>query len=372
MLEVAAKRSFGKFSVDVEFTVARGGITALFGRSGAGKTSTANMIAGLARPDSGRIALDGKTLFDSRSSIDVPPERRRIGYVFQEGRLFPQMTVAGNLAYGMRRVRADERRIGFDHVVALLGLKPLLERHPAHLSGGEKQRVAIGRAVLTSPRLLLLDEPLASLDAPRKAEILPFIEGLRDELKIPVVYVSHITEEVLRLADSVVLISEGRVAAVGPLDAMMSRLDLRPLTGDFETGAVLTATVADHDVAFGLTRLAFPGGILHVPRLALSPGDKLRVRIRSRDVSLALEPPKAISILNIFAGVVSEIVAGDPGQVDVLVNIGAPIWARITARARHDLDLRPGSRVYALVKAVSVDGQNFKWDGQIQQQNRGT
>jgi len=354
MLEVAAARRMGSFALDVRFSVAPGGITALFGRSGAGKTSTVNAIAGLARPDAGRIALDGETLFDSESGIDVPPERRRIGYVFQEGRLFPHISVKGNLAYGMRRVPPRARRIGFDHVVALLGLGPLLHRHSRSLSGGEKQRVAIGRALLTSPRLLLMDEPLASLDAPRKAEILPFIERLRDELKIPVVYVSHVMEEIVRLADTVALLSEGKIAAMGPLDDLMARLDLRPLTGRYEAGAVIAARIAGHDDAFGLTRLAFAGGTLQVPRLDLAPGETLRVRIRARDVALALEEPQRISVLNVFPGTVAEI-AADGALADVVVDIGARLWARITARSLHDLKLAPGSKVFALVKAVAID-----------------
>ena len=362
MLEVAATRRIGDFGLDVRFSVAAGGITALFGRSGAGKTSTVNLIAGLARPDSGRIALDDLVLFDSESGIDLQPERRRIGYVFQEGRLFPHMTVSGNLAYGTKRIASRERRIPFDHVVALLGLEALLHRHPENLSGGEKQRVAIGRALLSSPRLLLMDEPLASLDAPRKAEILPFIERLRDELKIPIVYVSHVMEEIVRLADTMVLLSEGQVAAVGPLDDVMSRLDLRPLTGRYEAGAVIPVTVAGHDDAFGLTHLAFAGGQLHVPRLDLDAGQRLRVRIRARDVALAIEKPAHISILNVFPGTVAEI-ASDGGLADVVVNIGAKVWARITARSLHELGLRPGSKVFALVKAVAIDRHSMGRSG---------
>lgn len=358
MLEIAAKRVFGNFALDVAFAVEQGGITALFGRSGSGKTSTVNLIAGLARPDWGTVRLDGRILFDSTARIDMPPERRRIGYVFQEGRLFPHLSVAGNLAYGMRRVAPAARAVSFDHVVELLGLGVFLRRHVAGLSGGEKQRVAIGRALLSSPRLLLMDEPLASLDAPRKAEILPFIERLRDELKIPVVYVSHAMEEIVRLADRVVLLSDGRIAATGTLDDVMGRLDLRPLTGRYEAGAVITATVTGHDEAFGLTRLSFPGGVLQVPGLTVETGEQLRLRIRARDVALSVQQPVEISILNVFPGVVAEI-ATDGVFADVIVNMGTPIWARITARSLHDLKLRQGSRVFALIKAVAIDGHSL-------------
>lgn len=358
MLDVDVRRRFGNFALDVRFSVEPGGITALFGRSGSGKTSAVNLIAGLARPDEGRIVLDGRVLFDSQQGIDLPPEQRHLGYVFQEGRLFPHLNVAGNLAYGMRRTPEPERRIGFDHVVDLLGLRPFLKRRPADLSGGEKQRVAIGRALLVSPRVLLMDEPLASLDASRKNEILPFIERLRDELRLAVVYVSHFMEEIVRLADTVVLLSDGRVAAVGPLDEVMSRLDLRPLTGRYEAGSVLMVTVESHDEAFGLTHLAFEGGRLCVPRVRLPVGETLRVRVRARDVSLALERPSNISILNAFPGTVTEI-AADIDQADVLVDVGSPLWARISAKSVHDLGLEVGTPVYALVKAVAIGGHSL-------------
>ncbi len=362
MLEVAARAGLGSFALDVRFSVAAGGITALFGRSGAGKTSTVNVIAGLRRPDSGRIALDGRLLFDSDSGVDLPPERRRIGYVFQEGRLFPHMTVEGNLRYGLRRAAGRERRIDFGHVAALLGLSDLLRRHPANLSDGEKQRVAIGRALLCSPALLLMDEPLASLDAPRKGEILPFVERLRDELRIPIVYVSHVMEEIVRLADTVVLLSDGHVAASGPLDEVMARLDLRPLTGRYEAGAVVAATVKGRDAAFDLTRLEFAGGTIFVPQLDLPVGQTIRVRIRARDVSLAVAPPKGISILNVFPGTIKEI-AADGAFADVVVDVGARIWARITARSLHELNLGVGSSVYALVKAVAIDRHSVGGSG---------
>ncbi len=355
MLEVRARRSFGAFSLDVDFAAEEGRLIALFGRSGAGKTLLVNMLAGLVRPSAGRIAIGGHVLFDSAAGIDLPPERRRLGYVFQEGRLFPHFSVRGNLAYGMRRRDAAARR-EFDHIVSLLGIELLLERRPRDLSGGEKQRVAIGRALLAAPRLVLMDEPLAALDAARKAEILPYIERLRDELAIPTVYVSHAMEEIVRLADTVVLISNGRVSAVGPIEEVMSRLDLRPLTGRYEAGAVLATTVESHDDADGLSALRFPGGRLLVPRVELPPGARLRVRIRARDVSIALVPPKSVSILNIFKGTIVEKGEDSGGaQVDLLLDIGAPLWARVTARSFRELGLAPGAPVYALIKAVAID-----------------
>ena len=368
MIEIDVRKRFpAGFALDVTFDCRDSEVAALFGRSGSGKTTLVNMIAGLERPDDGRIAVAGRTLFDSSAGIDLPPERREIGYVFQDGRLFPHMTVGANLGYGAprggtRKSRGDDGE--FARVVDLLGLGDLLDRRPHRLSGGERQRVAIGRALLARPRILLMDEPLASLDAARKDEILAFIERLRDEVGIPIVYVSHEMDEVIRLAGEMVVLSGGRIAAAGPVEEITSRLDLRPLTGRHAAGAVLTATVIDHDEDFGLTRLAFPGGEMQVSRLDLPAGDSLRVRVRARDVSLALEEPARSSILNVFRGVV-EAVGAEPGpQVDVLLRIGAggtdggatsPLWARVTRKSVAGLGLATGTPVYALVKSVALD-----------------
>ena len=364
MLEVDISQRFGDFNLDVKFKTEAVGVTSLFGRSGAGKTSVINALAGLARPDRGRIAVNDEILFDSERGVDLPPHRRRLGYVFQDGRLFPHLTVRGNLNYGRRRTAEEGRRLDFDRVSDLLGLAPLLDRRPHNLSGGEKQRVAIGRALLASPRLLLMDEPLASLDAVHKAEILPFIERLRDALSLPVVYVSHTIDEIIRLADSVVLISEGRVAAQGPVEEVMNRFDLRPLTGRYEAGAVLAVAVAGQD-EFGLTELSFDGGTLRVPHLDLPRGARLRVRIRARDVSLALARPADISILNTFAGRIVEIDDQGAPQVDLLLDIGAPLWARVTRRSVHDLGLAPGKAVHALIKAIAIDRSSVGGSGYL-------
>ena len=359
MIEIDISHHLGNLDFEVKLAAEQRGITALFGRSGAGKTTIVNMLAGLIRPDRGRIVVDGMPLYDSDAGIDVPPERRRIGYVFQEGRLFPHLSVRGNLVYGQNRIPTSERRIQLDAVVRTLGIEDLLRRRSHHLSGGEKQRVAVGRALLASPNLLLMDEPLASLDGPRKSEILPFIEALRDEFDIPIVYVTHAIDEIVRLADTMVLVSDGRVAAVGAVEDLMSRLDLRPLTGRYEAGAVLTAEVESIETEFGLANLSFAGGTLRVAAAGLETGQRVRVRIRARDVSLALSRPADISVLNIFAGDVTEI--GEPlddapgGQVDVRLDIGVPLWARITRRSADDLSLTPGSRVHALIKAVAID-----------------
>ncbi|MDH3702848.1 MAG: molybdenum ABC transporter ATP-binding protein [Alphaproteobacteria bacterium] len=360
MIEVDVRRRHGAFTLDAQFaanamdTGDRGGVTVLFGRSGAGKTSLVNLLAGLDRPDSGRIVIGGAVLFDSETGVDLPPEQRRLGYVFQDGRLFPHLSVLRNLTYGMKRT-AGGGPVTLETAIDLLDLGALLDRRPATLSGGEKQRVAIGRALLANPRLLLMDEPLASLDAARKNEILPFIEQLRDETGIPIVYVSHALDEVIRLADTLVLLSDGKVVAVGGVEDLMSRLDLRPLTGRYEAGAVIAATVRSHDEAGGLTLLDFAGGTMRVPYTDLPLGKEFRVRVRARDVSLALTEPTDISILNVFPGTVREI-GGEPGpQVDVLIDIGCPLWARITRHALDKLAIAPGKPVHALVKAVAFD-----------------
>jgi molybdate transport system ATP-binding protein len=363
MIEIDVEKRLGDFRLEARFTAPATGITALFGRSGAGKTTLVNLLAGLERPDRGRIAVDGEVLFSAEDGVDVPTERRRLGYVFQEGRLFPHYSVRGNLTYGRRR-GARGAAVSVEAVVALLGLEALLDRRPGDLSGGEKQRVAIGRALLAEPRLLLMDEPLASLDTPRKAEIMPFIERLRDELHIPIIYVSHAMDEIVRLADTLVLLSEGRVAAVGPVEELTSRLDLRPLTGRHEAGAVIRATVAGHDVTYGLSELAFPGGRLRVSHVALPLGTPVRARIRARDVALATTRPTGISFRNIFPGRIAEIAAERAPIVDIKLDIGTAaqpvaLWARVTARAVQELSLVPGRQVFALVKTVALDRASY-------------
>jgi molybdate transport system ATP-binding protein len=359
MIEIDVARRLGDFQLDVAFSAETDGIIALFGRSGAGKTCLVNMLAGLLKPSRGRIAVNGQVLFDSGKGINIAPERRRLGYVFQESRLFPHLNVRGNLEYGMKRVPAAERRITFDEVVELLGIDGLLARRAHLLSGGEKQRVAIGRALLTSPRLLLMDEPLASLDAQRKSEILPYIDRLRERFAVPIVYVSHAMDEIIQLADTLVLMTDGTVAAVGSVEDLSSRLDLRPLTGRYEAGSVIATTVEGHDAEYGLSRLAFPGGAFSVPHVALPVGSPIRVRVRARDVALALARPEQTSFANVFEGTVTEIGTqvedGTGAQVDIKLDIGVPLWSRITRRSMNDLGIAPGMRVFALIKGTSID-----------------
>jgi len=354
-LEIDIEHRVGGF--DLAAKVATGpGITALFGRSGSGKTTLVNLIAGLIRPQRGRIALGGRVLFDHTAGIDLPPHRRQVGYVFQDGRLFPHLSVRHNLLYGRWFTPAGRRYASFAAIVDLLGLGPLLDRRPLHLSGGEKQRVAIGRALLASPRIVLMDEPLAALDGARKAEILPYIERLRDELALPIIYVSHAIDEVARLADWLVLMNDGRVAASGQVGEVLSRLDLRPLTGRYEAGAVIETRVGETDTAYELTTLSFAGGELRVPRLALAPGSLVRVRIRARDVAIALARPQGISIQNMVAARIIELSAEQGPIIEIALDAGGTrLLARVTRLSADLLRLAPGVPVWALIKSVALD-----------------
>jgi molybdate transport system ATP-binding protein len=358
-LSIDIRHRLGSFPLEARFE-SEGRLTALFGRSGAGKTSLVNIVAGLIRPNEGRIVVDGETLVDTSAGIVVPKHRRRVGYVFQEGRLFPHLSVHANLLYGHWFTPAGRRYETLERVVELLGLGELLERRPGSLSGGEKQRVAIGRALLASPRLLLMDEPLASLDEARKQEILPYIERLRDVTRIPIVYVSHSIAEVTRLASTVVILSEGKVAAAGPAIEVMSRLDLFPLTGRAEAGAMLEARVAAHDEASGLTTLECPAGTLRMPRADLAVGSAVRVRIRARDVLLAVKKPEGLSALNVLAGTVREVRAetGPIAEIRLDCN-GQTVMARVTRHSVAVLGLAPGRPAFAVIKAIALDRRSL-------------
>jgi molybdate transport system ATP-binding protein len=355
MLNVDIQTRLGSFELAVTFA-SDAGVTALFGRSGSGKTTLVNCIAGLVRPDRGAIEVNGECLFDSSRGIDVPVERRRIGYVFQEGRLFPHLTVRGNLNYGYELARPNERYVSIKQVVDLLGLEHLLERRPGNLSGGEKQRVAIGRALLASPRVLLMDEPLASLDNLRKGEILQYIERLHDEITVPIVYVTHAVDEILRLAEVVVLMAGGRVISTGKASEIMGRPELRAHAGIFEGGTVIDAKVVAHDLAYDLTTLEFAGGQLTVPGVDALVGEPIRIRIRARDVSLALTRPADISVLNVLEGRVTEVSAEQGPSANVRVDVGGvTLVARVTRYSVARLELGADREVYALIKAVSFD-----------------
>lgn len=355
MIDVDIEQRLGTFELAVAFR-AEAPIVGLFGRSGSGKTSVVNALAGTSRPHRGRIVINGETLYDSARGIDLPPDKRRLGYVFQDGLLFPHLDVEANLLYGLHRAPAAARVIDPAHVVELLGLSTLLRRLPDKLSGGEKQRVAIGRALLAQPRLLLMDEPLASLDVPRQSEVLRYIEQLRDDLHIPIVYVSHAVGEITRLADTVVLLADGKALASGPVDEVMGRIDLRPHTGRYESGSVLETVVAAHDLSYGLTTLHFEGGELIVPNVEALIGERVRVRIRARDVALAIARPTGLSTLNVLPATLVAVSAEEGPIVEVQLAIGqVTLLSRITRKSLHELALREGQQVHALIKAVSLD-----------------
>ncbi len=359
-LRIALKHRFEGFSLDAAFD-APAGVTALFGQSGSGKTTVINAVAGLFRPDEGRIAADGVSLLDTGAGLCLPPHRRRIGYVFQDARLFPHLTVRQNLLYGRWFAPTGSGAgpgTGVDRIVALLGIAPLLDRRPATLSGGEKQRVAIGRAILSNPRLLLMDEPLAALDEARKGEILPYLERLRDELGLPILYVSHSVAEVARLATTVVLIEAGRVTAVGPTAEILSDPAMAPVMGLREAGAMITARVAAQE-ADGLTRLDTRAGPVWLPRIEAAEGAAVRLRILAQDVMLATRRPEGISALNILSATIHDIHLGEgPGALVRLDAGGDTILARVTRRSVGVLDLRAGRPVFAVLKAVSVAREN--------------
>ena len=359
-LSVRLRHRLGEFTLDAAFD-APPGVTALFGRSGAGKTTIVNAVAGILRPDDGRVAVGAEVLCDTGTGLHLPPHRRRVGYVFQDARLFPHLSVRQNLMYG-RRFAPPGPGPDPGRIVDLLGIGALLSRRPGGLSGGERQRVALGRAILSRPRLLLMDEPLAALDEARKAEVLPYLERLRDEVGVPILYVSHSVAEVARLATTVVLIEAGRVTAVGPAGDILSDPALAPGLGLREAGSILTARVTAQDDD-GLTELACGGGSLWVPRVAAPVGAALRLRILAQDVMVATQRPQGISALNILPAVVQDLRLGEgPGALVRLVAGGDVILARVTRRSALALGLAPGLPVFAVLKAVSVAQENVGQD----------
>src|SRR5688572_8317869 len=341
------------FALRVELDLALAGITALFGPSGSGKTTLLRIIAGLEHEASGTVAFDGETWQSGETR--VPTHRRRVGYVFQDGRLFPHLTVAQNLEFALRRsVKGASPAIGLEETVEALDLTSLLARRTPSLSGGEQQRVAIARALLTSPRLLLMDEPLSSLDVKRKREILPYIETLPQTFGVPILYVTHNLDEVARLANDVVLLAEGRVAASGSVANVFERTDLGALTGGLEAGVVLRARVAAHDD--GVATLRVGTQQLRVPMAAAQVGTTRPIRIHARDVAIATVRPEKISIRNVLVGRIRLIEHGSNMNVELLLDIdGEHLRARITRDALDELGLSAGHEVFALVKSVALE-----------------
>ena len=362
-LRIAARKQLAQFAFTCDLDLPLSGLTALFGPSGAGKSTLLNLVSGLHRPDTGRISVGDEVFFDAADGVDRPVHQRALGVVFQDARLFPHLSVRHNLMYGFKRAgaRAQTPRIGFSAVVDLLGIASLLGRRPHTLSGGEKQRVAIGRALLAQPQLLLMDEPFASLDAARKADVLPYIERLRDEFAVPIVYVSHSIDEVLRLATALVLVQQGQVVAAGPLADVLQQPAARAMLGEGPLGTLVFGSVSAHDDHYGLTTLQCDGFSLRVPRLLVPVGAAVRARLPAREVALALSRPVDVSITNRLPGTV---VAIEPrvGPADgpycaVQVRIGptTALAVTITRESAERLALAPGLAVWCLIKSVALD-----------------
>jgi len=350
MLELNFTQTLGNHCLTINESLPASGITAVFGVSGAGKTSLINAISGLTRPQQGRIVLNGRVLNDVEKKICLSPEKRRVGYVFQDARLFPHYKVRGNLRYGMAKSMAGQ----FDKLVALLGIETLLDRLPGGLSGGEKQRVAIGRALLTAPELLLLDEPLASLDIPRKRELLPYLQRLAREINIPMLYVSHSLDEILHLADKVLVLEEGNVKAFGNLEDVWGSSVMHPWLPQDQQSSILKVTVLEHHPHYAMTALALGDQHLWVNKLERPVQSAVRVRIQASDVSLVLQPPVHTSIRNVLRAKVANCYDNN-GQVEVELEVGGrTLWARISPWARDDLAVKPGQWLYAQIKSVSI------------------
>lgn len=342
----------GAFRLDARFS-APAGVTVLFGRSGSGKTTLVNAVAGLVRPQKGLIKIGERVLFDSRSGTMLPPRQRRLGYIFQDGRLFPHLSVRKNLLYGHRLLPAARRVGAFDQIVDMLGLDLLLDRRPAQLSGGERQRVAIGRALLAAPEVLLADEPLTALDMPRKMEILPYFERIRDELKLPILYVSHSAAEVARLATTVVVLDRGRITQVGSAGDVLSDPQVAP-TGVRNLSSLLRARlVVQHDD--GLSELDAGGIALLVPRVSADLGTIVRLRISAHEVILSDRAPTGLSALNVLPGKITGLRTGEgPGALVTLSTAAGPLVARVTQRSARALGLAIGNSAYAIVKSVAI------------------
>ena len=357
MIDVRLQLKYSDFALEVDLHLPGRGVTALYGQSGSGKTTCLRCIAGLERAHDGFIQVNDEVWQDSRAGVFVAPHKRALGYVFQEASLFAHLSVRANLEFGLKRIPRQQRRVDMAQANELLGIGHLLERNPLHLSGGERQRIGIARALLTSPRLLLMDEPLAALDSQRKGEILPYLERLHDELDIPVLYVSHAQDEVARLADHIVLLSAGSALASGPIGETLARLDLPLARGD-DAGVVINGTVSAYDAHYQLLTLQLPGSALpmRVAHAPLAVGKALRVKVQARDVSLSLQAEEHSSILNRLPVTVTEEIPAD-NSAHVLVRLdadGTPLLARITRFSRDQLQLHPGQVLWAQIKAVAV------------------
>ena len=353
-LELAITHRRGDFALDARLTTPEAGVTVLFGPSGAGKSTLLAAVAGLITPDAGRIAFGGEVLLDTTADLDVPARERRFGVVFQSPRLFPHLDVRGNLLYGRARQAEPASDAEVEELVALLGIGALLERRPGSLSGGEAQRVALGRALLTNPRMLLLDEPLSALDAPRRDEVMGLLERLRDERGVPMLYVTHRQEEIARLADHVAVVDAGRILRSGPVETTLASVEAEERGLDAPT-TVIRARVHAHDAHYGLTDLVCAGGQLVVERMDLAVGAELRLGVRATDVTLARTRPSDVSANNVLEGRATTLRAAGESWIDVELDCaGQPLLARITRRSAERLGIAPGDTLWALVKSTTL------------------
>ncbi len=359
MIDIAFKLGLGAVVISPEINLPLPGLTAIFGPSGSGKTSLLNAIAGLVKPESGYINIAGSVLFDAEAGIDIAVEKRCIGYVFQDARLFPHMTVLANLNYGKKRTIQTKAIVQPDTVIELLGIGHLLNRKPATLSGGEKQRVAIGRALLANPCLLLLDEPMSSLDNPRRQELISYLQSLRASVSVPIMLVSHNRDDVLALAENLVLMDHGRVTACGQLATVMPTLKQSRAADDLEPAVIIDGRVARHDDTKQTTIVSFDGGVLSVPRVDFLPGTRIRLRVPIRDVVIAKRHLVDISITNQLPGVIESIVSNKDGTCGVHAKVGNTIFiAQLMTNSVSRLALKPSSNIVVLVKAVTLDEHN--------------
>ncbi len=348
------KLNYGDFELSVNLRLPNSGVSVLFGHSGSGKTTLLRCIAGLQKPQQSYLEINGLIWQDSDDGIFLPTHQRPIGYIFQDANLFSHLNVEENLNFGLKRIGASLNTAKVEQIVKLLGIEHLLDRMPERLSGGEKQRVAIARALVLNPEILLMDEPLASLDSKRKQEILPFLTRLNQELNIPILYVTHSHQEVAQLADYLVLMDGGKVQAAGTLSETLSRLDL-PLSQERDATTVWNANVVEHEREFHLTRVAFEGGSLYLPAIDAKIGTSLRVQIYARDVSLVLEVPRATSVLNILPAQIVGLTDGERGQTIVRLDVGnQPLLAHITKKSATVLNLKIGKDVFVQIKGMSI------------------
>ena len=355
LLRAAFKVNYPNFNFDIDLQLPASGITVVFGPSGSGKTTLLRCLAGLEK--TGKMEIAGQVWQDE--NLFIPLSQRAIGIVFQESRLFPHLKVRENLLYGYKRTPLNSRRLHLDEIVGVLSLENLLERKIDKLSGGEKQKVALGRALLTSPKLLLMDEPLAALDTQRKKEVIPFIRKVKKELSIPIIYVTHSINELLQLVDTMVILKDGKVIDYGPVGKVFSKISLSNTIDEEHLGAVLDTTVLKHETEFGITLLDFKGQELSVPFQDISPGQGLRVHIHSKDVSLATQPPEGLtSTLNILKTKVKRIVEKAGYSVDIELDAGQPLLATITRKSLFNLSLSEGQSIYASIKAIKMVHKN--------------